>query len=137
MKLQEKFLYSIILLSSLAAVLLLIFTDLNPPSSSYELYFTHYPPQIKEGENVSFSLVFQANDSQSLFTVTVYFDETPQKTIKIMPSGSYRMSFDLPNNFKAGETHKIAVKLYDEKQPYNKYGSVLHPYYIFFKVDVT
>jgi len=134
---QEKILYSIILLGSLAAVIFLIATDLNPPSSKYEVYFTNYPTHISEGDNVSFSLALQTNDSQSFLTVTVYFDETPQKTIKVVPSGDYKMSFNLQDDFKSGETHKISVKLYDEQQPYNKYGSVLHPYYIFFRVDVV
>jgi len=137
LSMQEKILYTIILLGSLASVILLINTDLNPSSSSYEAYFTNYPTQIKEGENVSFSVVLQANDSQSFLTVTVYFDEAPQKTIKVMPSGDYKMSFNMQNDFKAGETHKVSVKIYDEKQPYNKYGSVLLPYYIFFRVDIV
>ncbi len=134
---QEKILYSIILLGSLTAVILLIATDLNPPRSSYQVYFTNYPTHIMEGQNVSFSLALQANDSQNFLTVTVYFDEAPQKTIKVTPSGDYEMSFNLQNDFKSGETHIVSVKLYDETQPYNKYGSVLYPYYIFFRVDVV
>ena len=136
---HEFVLYFSIVLACILAVYIMLSTDLNPNRSSFDMYFTHYPEQIKEGQNLSFSLAININDSLAPLTLSVLFDGIEQENMSIVnPSlSAITLNLSLENNFKAGERHEITVNLYDEAKTYHQYGSPSKPYYIFFRVDVV
>lgn len=134
MKKQELLIYFMVLTASIIASLIILSTDLNPEKSSFELYFLNYPTQVARGQNLSFSVVLNAENARNLLTMTVYFDGVPQKLFKIEPATSI-IQFEMRNDLAVGE-HIVKVEAYDEMEPANHYGSSLYPYYIFFRVDV-
>lgn len=133
---NEILLYSAIIVTCVLAVFVMLATDLNPKKSSFEMYFSDFPEQIKEGQSISFSVVIDADESATSLTLSILLDGVEQKnmTLASLPS---KLDFTLDNEFKTGEKHEVIVSLYDGAKTYHEYGSASKPYYIFFRVDVA
>ncbi len=130
-------LYSAIIVTCVLAVFIMLSTDLNPKRSSFDMYFSDFPKQIKEGQSISFSVIIDAADSQTPLTLSILLDgvEQTNKTISGQPLG--KLDFTIDKEFRTGEAHEVMVSLYDKAKTYHEYGSASAPYYIFFRVDVV
>ncbi len=133
---NEVLLYSLIVVTCVLAVGILLSTDLNPEKSSFEMYFSDFPKQIKEGQSISFSVVIDSNDSRTPLTLSILLDSVEQKNMTIAPLPG-ELNFTIDKDFKIGETHEVMVSLYDRTKTYHEFGSASKPYYIFFRVDVV
>ena len=133
---HEILLYSMIVVTCVLAVSIMLATDLNPKRSSFDMYFSDFPKQIESGQSISFSVVIDADSSQTPLTLSVLLDGIEQKnmTLAALPN---KLDFTLDKDFKTGETHEVFVSLYDGAKTYHQYGSASAPYYIFFRVDVV
>jgi hypothetical protein len=134
---NEILLYSAILVACILAVFIMLATDLNPKRSSFDMYFSDFPKQIREGQSISFSVVIDANDSQTPLTLSILLDGVEQKNMTLANRLSDKLNFTIDKDFKTGETHEVMVSLYDGAKTYHEYGSASTPYYIFFRVDVV
>jgi len=135
----EYLLYALIAISCLISVWLFLSANLNPDRSTFELYFKNYPSKINEGQNLSFSVLLKANNSNNPLTLLVYFDDANQKEMRIVDPccSTIEANITLENQFKKLEEHTVTVKLFDESKPPDQLGSSLKPYYIFFKVKAV
>jgi len=133
---NEILLYSAILVACVLAVFIMLATDLNPKRSSFDMYFSDFPKQIKDGQSISFSVVIDAYDSQTPLTLSILLDGIEQNNMTLANQLSGELDFTVDKDFKTGETHEVMVSLYDGAKTYHEYGSASTPYYIFFRVDV-
>ncbi len=134
---NEILLYSAIIVACILAVFIMLSTDLNPKRSSFEMYLSDFPKQIKDGQSISFSVVIDADEPTTPLTLSILLDgvEQDNRTISSQPPG--KLDFTIDNEFRTGETHEVMVSLYDKAKTYHEYGSASTPYYIFFRVDVV
>jgi len=130
-KSSEILLYSAMIATCVLAILIMLSTDLNPKRSLSDIYFSDFPKQIGEGQNISFSVVV---DSPLPLTLSVLLDGIEQKNMTV---SSGKFDFTIDKDFRTGETHEVMVSLYDGAKTYHEYGSASAPYYIFFRVDVV
>lgn len=131
--------YAIIIVACIILVVLVSMQDFGKTRTVHEMYLSSYPKQIEPGENITFSLTLGNEMSSAIqYTILILIDgeETYQRNVAVPAGSKQTEEFNIPQDFYSGERYKVEILLYNENQDPDSYGSLEHPYYVFFRVDV-